>query len=310
MSSPLLSGLVAAPFTPFAKDGSVDLSRIEPICDRLAVDGIQAVFICGTTGEGTSLTDSERRLVAESWLKAARGRFKIVVHVGHLSAAASAELAAHSQCIGAAAVATAAPAFGPVSSVSQLVAQVKVAAAGAPKLPCYFYHIPAFTRLEVPMAEFLAEAAKAIPTLRGIKYTHSDFDELLRLLQFDGGRFEILSGREQMLLSALATGAKGAVGSNFNFAAELYRQIWSAFNRGDWAAARGLQLHAAELTRVLRRYGGIRAMKVVMRWRGLDCGDPRPPMLPLRPDEEAALRLDLAAWQTRGGDRNWLDLES
>src|SRR5690606_30385441 len=145
------------------------------------------------------------------------------------------------------------------------------------KLPYYYYHIPAYTRTGVSSIALLERASTLIPNLRGVKFTHDDFEEFLRLLQYHSGRYDILSVREQMLLSALALGTRGSIGSTFSFAAPLFHRLRAAYQLGDMAAARIIQGEAINLILVLRRLGGLRAMKAVMALIGLDCGQPRLP---------------------------------
>ncbi len=294
MPTPLLTGLVAAPFTPFLSDGRLNLELIPALCDHLLAHRVSAAFVCGSTGEGTSLTDAERRQVTAAWVHAARGRLKVVVHIGHLSASCARELAAHAQEVGADAISSCAPSFFPIQSIEQLVSVTAESAAGAPDLPFYFYHIPALTRMELSMVDYLHRAGPAIPSLRGVKFTHADFEEPLRLITYQNGHYEILGGREQMLLAALATGARGAIGSNFNFAAPLYHEIWSSFQNNDLPRARRLQGQAIELTLFFRRFGGLRAMKAVMAFLGLDCGPVRAPLKPLTLSEKKELEI---GWQ-------------
>src|SRR5438105_2219308 len=96
-----LNGLVAAPFTAFHPNGSLNVSAIEAQAAALARNGVNGAFICGTTGEGLSLTANERLQVTEAWMAAAPSSLRIIVHVGHPSLAESKALAAHAQKIGA-----------------------------------------------------------------------------------------------------------------------------------------------------------------------------------------------------------------
>src|SRR5512137_362417 len=108
--SRFLTGLVAAPHTPMHADGSVNLDAIEKQAARLVADGVTAAFVCGSTGEGVSLTSEERRRVAERWREAIRTRpLKLIVHTGHNSVAEAKALAAHAQESGAHAVGLMAP---------------------------------------------------------------------------------------------------------------------------------------------------------------------------------------------------------
>ena len=106
-----LNGLIAAPFTPFNQDGSLALATVPAFAALLAHNGVSGAFVCGTTGEGCSLTNAERRSVAEAWRAATPPQLALIVHVGHLSLGDARELARHAQEIGADAIATIAPGF-------------------------------------------------------------------------------------------------------------------------------------------------------------------------------------------------------
>ena len=142
----LLTGLIAAPYTPFGPDGGLALQAIPRQAELLAHNGVNGAFVCGTTGEGYSLTVDERKQVAGAWRKAAPPGLKLVVHVGHLSLADSCTLARHAQEIGADAIATIAPNFFKPAGAPELVAWCRQIAAAAPALPFYYYHMPGMTR--------------------------------------------------------------------------------------------------------------------------------------------------------------------
>lgn len=243
-----------------------------------------------------SLTDEERHAVADAWVRGVAGRFPVVVHVGHLSVTAAARLAAHAQKVGAAAIATCGPFFYPIRAIAQVVSYCRDVAAAAPALPFYYYHIPQLTHLSLSMVDLVDEAADRIPTFRGIKYTHNDLEEFARLVDHGGGVYDLAFGRDEILLQGLAAGAVSAIGSTFNFAAPHFERVRAAFARGDLRAARAHQASAAELIRILRKHGGLSAMKAAMAHAGIECGPVRPPLRSLDGAGVAALGRDLAAW--------------
>src|SRR5882672_1095540 len=106
-----LSGLIAAPFTPMNPDGSLNPSLIDKQAGALAENHVAGAFICGTTGEGPSLTIDERLQIAERWMNAAPRALRVIVHVGHQTVADSRTLAAHAERIKAHAFATIGPTF-------------------------------------------------------------------------------------------------------------------------------------------------------------------------------------------------------
>jgi N-acetylneuraminate lyase len=288
-----LTGLIAAPFTPMNADGSVNPTLIPRQAKMLADNGVSGAFICGTTGEGLSLTMAERMQIAEEWLAAAPPALKVVVHVGHTAVAESRVLAAHAEKIKATAFATIAPTFFRATNIEQLVDFCAQIAKGAPTLPFYYYHMPVMTGADLPMHDFLKAAAPRIPNLAGIKFTHENLMDYSRCLNYDGGRFNILFGRDEILLSALALGATGAVGSTYNYMAPIYLRVMEAFRLGDFETARQFQSLAINIIAVMSRRGGLAAGKAMMKIAGLDCGPVRSPLQNLSPEALESLTREL-----------------
>ena len=224
-----LTGLIAATYTPFTADGNVDLSSFDAMFGYLSRQKVDGLYVCGSTGEGVSMTGDERRRVAEAFVSVAAGEVPVIVQVGHNSLFEARDLAAHAQRCGATAVSANAPSYFKITDVTTLVDCMASVALGAPDLPFYYYHIPHLTGANISMPEFLALAEPRIPNLAGLKYTAPTIHEYQACLVSHDGRFDILWGSDEMLLPALAVGANGAVGSTYNVAAPIYRTVMQAF---------------------------------------------------------------------------------
>lgn len=272
------TGLIAATFTPMHEDGALRLDRAGPMVEFLQRSGIQAIYVVGSTGEGVSLSVHERREAAEAFVRAARGRLPVIVQVGHTSLTEARELAAHAQEIGADAVSAVPPFYFKPSSAANLADCMAQIAGGAPKLPFYYYHIPAITSVGLDLVDFIRIARTRIPTFAGIKYTAPTVHEYMACVQEAGDDLDILWGVDEMLLCGLAAGAKGAVGSTYNYAAPVYRHILDAFDRGDLDEARKWQARSVEMIRRILDAGGLSAQKAVMQLIGQDCGPTRLPL--------------------------------
>lgn len=92
-----IHGLIDAPFTPFYENGEVNYEPIEAYCQLLVRNGLQGVFINGSSGEGYMLTEDERMKLAERWMEVAPEGFKVIVHVGSTCVKSSKRLAEHAQ---------------------------------------------------------------------------------------------------------------------------------------------------------------------------------------------------------------------
>jgi N-acetylneuraminate lyase len=296
-----LTGILAATYTAMHEDGALNLGAIDRQAHSLLQNGLTGAFICGTTGEGVSLSSAERQRVAECWVSVAkcstaRSSLRIVVHVGHNSLEECKVLAAHAQRIGADAIAAMSPTYLKPSRVEDLVSFCAQVAAAAPDLPFYYYHIPSMTGIQFPALQFLQMAATRIPTLAGAKYTDDDISGLeacVRLTVPGTQPFNMIMGRDDKLLAALRVGAQGAVGSTYNWMAPLYLKMIRALDDQDIPTAETLQAQAARIAGIVGSHGGIAAGKAVMRMIGLDCGPVRLPLHDPSTQERDELRAQL-----------------
>ena len=286
-----LQGLVAATHTPFHLDGQLNLLVVEKQAEHLLRNGVNTVFIGGSTGESHSLTVAERLALTLRWSEVVRGtNLRLVVHVGSNCLSDAAALASQAQTLGAAAIAALAPSYFKPRSLDTLVACCAETAAAAPQLPFYFYDIPALTGVRFSMPEFLTVACDRVPTLTGIKFTNADLMAYQECLHAQGGRFDIPWGVDECLLAALAVGAVGGVGSSFNFAAPVYLRMIAAFAQGDLATARSEQYRAVQLIELLAGFGYMAAAKATMGFLGVDVGPARLPHANLTPERQEQLR--------------------
>lgn len=295
-ASTRLQGLVAATHTPFHADGSLNLAVVEKQATQLIADGVSHAFIGGTTGESASLTVDERLQLAVRWMEVTReSSLKVVVHVGANCLSDAAVLATQAGRLGAAAVSALAPSYFKPRDAAALVASMAQIAAAAPDLPFYYYEIPTMTGVSVAPSQFLEAAADRIPNLAGLKFTSSNLMEYQLCCAYADGAFDVPFGFDEMLLAALAFGARGAVGSTYNFAAPVYLRLMAAFERRDFEAARKEQLRTVRFIQRLASAGYMAAAKAVMSMRGIDVGPPRLPNSALSPEATAVLRADLEA---------------
>ncbi len=279
-------GLVAAPFTPMDEGGNLNLSIIPEYYNFLEKNGVAGVFINGTTGEGPSLTQKEKQLQAMAWSECLKsgGKMRIINLVGGTSYQECIENAIFSREAGVSAIAIVAPYYFKPADEMQLAEFVARVGESVPEMPVYFYHIPMLTGVNIPMIGFLKKIAEMLPNFAGIKYTPEDFMDFLLCLNYENGRFDILWGRDECLLSALVLGCRGAVGSTYNYAAPLYIALIEAFNKGNLSEARKLQQLSVDIVTLLEKYGGIATGKAFMKYAGIDCGKFRSPVKNM-PDE-------------------------
>ena len=273
-------GLIAAPFTPMDVNGEVVYDQVSVYYDFLEKNKVVGAFINGSTGEGVSLSQKEKMKLVEAWTAKSKVQksVKVITLVGGTSYKECIENAQHAAECGVDAIALLAPYYFKPAGAKQLAEFVALVAASVPQTPVYFYHIPVLSGCYVSMYDFLQEADSMIPNLAGIKYTHEDFMDFLSCINFANGKYEMMWGRDENMLSALVLGCRSGVGSTFNYAAPLYYQLIEAFDKGDLVAARNLQQMSIDMIRLLGKYGGIATGKAYMKYVGMDCGEFRSPV--------------------------------
>lgn len=290
-----LTGLVAATFTPLTPEGEINLPQIEPYINYLTTkQGVNTIFVNGTTGEGMSLSVAERKSLAKEWCAKAKGKMQVIVHVGCTSLKDSQELALDAVENAADAIAVISPSFFKPSTADALKTYLREVAAVAPTLPFYYYHLPAVTGVNVLASDVVKDIG--IPNFRGVKFSATNLMDLGQCLSHSQPSWSILYGVDEQLLAGLAMGAHGAVGSTYNYMGSHMNKLLSAFEAGDLAGARAIQFKMQEvLTFAIKLGFDVGVNKALMsEVSGLRLGPPRPPVMPCPAERAEAIAQKLS----------------
>lgn len=272
-----IKGLIAAPFTGFKEDGTIDLSAVERQQRFYKDNGISGVFACGTTGEGSALTLQEKKALFKEWAKFRGEDFAVIGFLGGTSVAECRELMKYAKECGLDAVAMTAPYYQKAANVKDLALTLAEVASAEPDLPFFYYNIPCLTHVCPPMISLLAEVDRIIPNFAGIKYTFENLMDYQLCLEFKDRKYNIMWGRDEMMLPALSIGAETFIGSTYGYNAPIYLAIMKAFKDGDIAEAARLQYKANLIITRLDKYGN-GCGKAFMKAAGLDLGPCRRPL--------------------------------
>lgn len=296
MSNYKLQGLVAAPFTPMLTNGDINIAAIPAYYALLKKNKVSGAFICGSTGEGVSLTFDEKVAIMQTWadITAMDKDFKVITLVGGTNIKECCILAQKAEEIGLFGISFTSPFYFKPANVDQLAKCCTEIAAAAPNTAFYYYHIPILTGGNFQMIDLLKAIDGKISNFAGIKYTHEDFMDYLSCLNFADRKYDMLWGRDENMLSALVLGAKGAVGSTYNYAAPLYLDLIKAYESGDFETANALQQKSIDMITLLGKYGGISVGKSYMKLIGLDCGTFRLPVRNMSAQDYENFKADVA----------------
>ena len=250
---------------------------------------MNGLYVCGSTGEGMLLTEEERRLVAETVIKHVAGRVPIIVHVGAAATPVAARLARHAREVKADAVASVPPFYFAVRQKEIEEHYRRIARAA--QIPVYVYNIPAATNVDLGAG--LMQTLFDAGLIQGLKFTSYDQLNFRQIVDACGGKLNVFSGPDQMLLPFLAMGVHGGIGTTYNLMPELYVELFEAWHAGNIERAQQLQFQADRVIPVLHRFGTLSATKAAMRLLGVECGIPRAPLLPLTDAEFELLEQEL-----------------
>jgi N-acetylneuraminate lyase len=285
----LFSGVIPALLTPFTYQDHVDTTALCDLTEYLLNSGMDGVYLCGSTGEGLLMTEEERCLVAETVIEQVGGRVPVIVHVGAPATSVSERLARHARQAGADAVASVPPFYYAVGQTEIETHYRRIAQAAG--IPLYLYNIPSATQVSLE-ARLICDLVRD-GVARGLKYTSYDQLNFREILESCGEEINVFTGPDEMLLPFLLMGAHGGIGTTYNLMPELFVELYAAWAVGELPRAQQAQYQIDRAILVIRKYGVVPAVKAAMRLRGIDCGNPRAPLLPLSAEQVERLACEL-----------------
>ncbi|KAK7866729.1 hypothetical protein R5R35_003150 [Gryllus longicercus] len=292
------SGLMAPVLTPFNddRDQTVNLDIIPEYAKYLKSIGILGVLVNGTSGEGMSMTVSERKAVTQVWAKAVKEtKQSLMVQVGGACLKDVQELAKHCEEHGVDSLLCLPDLFNKPATVDELVTYLGIVASAAPKTPLLYYHLPGYTGVNLEMSKVLAAASAKIPSFAGAKYTHTDLQEGVRCLKVNGGDISMFLGCDEILAGAFVLGFDSAIATTLNMVPDPSLKILAAIKNNSNKDARDQQIKLNELIRIMTRNGGwVATMKVAMNViTPINVGRPRPPLTALTEAQITQMKTEL-----------------
>ncbi|MGD1108847.1 MAG: 4-hydroxy-tetrahydrodipicolinate synthase [Mycobacterium sp.] len=284
-----LGTLLTAMVTPFAADGSLDTAAAAQLAQHLVDAGCDGLVVSGTTGESPTTTDAEKLKLLAAVLEAVGDRARVIAGAGTYDTAHSIKLAKASAAEGAHGLLVVTPYYSRPPQ-SGLVAHFS-AVADATELPVLLYDIP--PRSVVPIEADTIRTLAAHPNIVGIKDAKADLHGGGQIIAETGLAY--YSGDDALNLPWLAMGGIGFISVISHLAASQLRELLSAFNSGDVATARKINVSVAPLCNAMTRLGGVTMSKAGLRLQGIEVGDPRLPQMPATPEQIEALAADMRA---------------
>ena len=277
-------GVMPALVSPLDANEKINVPVLNQLLTDLLAKGADGFYLCGATGEGIAIDPEERMVLAEEAIKTVGGRKPCIVQVASGNFEDAIRLAKHAEKVGAAAISATPPLF--FSYDKDDVYNYYKKLADAVSIPMMIYYNPAAGfHINADIAAKMFE----IDNVTAIKWTSSDYYQMMRLRDLTKGEMNIINGPDEMLLMGLSAGADGGIGTTYNFMFDIIRGIYDNFMRGDLETAREYQTRAIRIISVLLSYKIIPAAKAVLEAQGYAVGNATFPMKRYSDEEKAVI---------------------
>ncbi len=273
MKKPLFTGACTALVTPFL-NGQINFPLLERLIRRQIEAGIEAIVVCGTTGESATLSDLEKLKLIASAKKYAGKDCRIIAGTGSNSTDHMVALCKAAEDAGADGLLIVSPYYN--KATPEGLVQHYSAAAAAVHLPVIVYNVPSRTGLDIPASVYAK--LSHIPNIIGVKEAKADLGKVLETRTQCPEDFYIWSGNDDLTVPILSLGGKGVISVLANVYPEMMQAMARAALDGDFDTAAELQIRFQPLLQVLFREVNPIPVKAAMKLIGFDCGDCRLPL--------------------------------
>ncbi|HKW45001.1 MAG TPA: 4-hydroxy-tetrahydrodipicolinate synthase [Candidatus Eremiobacteraceae bacterium] len=284
--------VVTAMITPMHANGAVNFQEAKRLAQWLCEHGSTGLVVCGTTGEGPTLTDDEKVRLFGTVVDAVGAYASVIANTGGNDTRTSVELTRRACAAGAHAILAVGPYYNKPPQAG--LASHFTAMADASEVPVMIYNIPGRTAVNV-LPETLARLA-AHPRIRAVKESSGDLMQIAEVVARVSGDFDVYAGDDHLALPTAAIGGCGVVSVASHVAGPQIRAMLDAFARGDNDAACELHVKLLPLVRALFAVTSPIPVKAAMRRFGFDAGSCRSPLCELTGDQERALAAAVAPW--------------
>lgn len=284
MTKPIFTGVCTALVTPFLEN-RLNTPMLRQLIRRQELAGVDALVICGTTGESAALTDAEKLELFRVSREAIPEGLPFIAGTGSNNTSHAVALSQAAQELGADALLVVSPYYNKATEDGLYRHYRHIAQAVS--IPVILYNVPSRTGLDIPVSVYkkLAE----IPNIAGVKEASSDIRKIAKIRQQCPRDFSVWCGNDDLAVPALSLGAAGLISVVSNVEPELTRAMVKAALDGDFDTASDLQCRLLPLMQALFREVNPVPVKEALKLIGLDCGSCRLPLGEASPETREAL---------------------
>ena len=277
----IFEGAGVALVTPFKANGDVNYDKLEEILEEQIAGGTDAIVICGTTGEASTMSPEEHLSVIKYGCEVVKGRIPVVAGTGSNCTREAVYMSQKAEKAGADGVLLVTPYYNKATQ-NGLIAHFTTIAE-AIKIPALLYHIPGRTGVTMK-PETIVSLCKNVPNIVGVKEASGNFSSIATMMNMADGCIDVYSGNDDQIVPLLSMGGKGVTSVLSNVAPKQTHDICQKFFDGDVKGSLQMQLDAIPLISALFSEVNPIPVKAAMNMMGKEVG---PLRLPLTEMEDA-----------------------
>ena len=286
MKKALFTGACTALVTPFL-DGKVNYPMMEQLLKRQIDAGIEAVVICGTTGESPTLSDAEKLEMFRRAKAYTGDACMIIAGTGSNDTSHAQKLSIEAMNAGADALLIVSPYYNKATPEGLLLHYSTISQ--SVHIPIIMYNVPSRTGVDIPVAVY--QKLAQLPNIAGVKEASTDITKIARIRAVCPDDFTIWSGNDDQAVAVMALGGKGVISVLSNVEPVLTQAMAKAALDGDFDTAAALQIEMLPLIEALFSEVNPIPVKAAMNLLGYNCGECRPPLTPLTKKNYDNLKL-------------------
>ena len=282
MKKCLFTGSGVAIVTPFTQNG-IDYAKLEELLEYQIKEGTDAIVICGTTGEASTMPDDEHIAVIEFAVKTVNNRLPVIAGTGSNDTNHAIRLSKRAQEVGADAILSVTPYYNKTTQRG-LYEHFKMIAENL-SIPIILYNVPSRTNLNINPST-VAQLSK-IDNIVGIK--ECNLNQVAEMINLCGDDFTVYSGDDATILPFMSLGGKGVISVMANIIPKDTHNITSKYLAGDFEGSRKLQLRVTELINALFIEVSPIPIKEAMNQMGMNVGKCRLPLVDMEESNKGIL---------------------
>ena len=290
MAQPIFTGACVALVTPMNDDYSINYDRIADLVEAQIAGGTDAICVCGTTGEASTLDAEEHDAVIKKVVDVVNKRVPVIAGTGSNDTRYGIMTSQHAQELGADALLMVTPYYNKASQLGLVKHYTKLA--DSVSLPIILYNVPSRTSTNL-LPETVAELSKH-PNIVGIKEASDNVSQITKVLPLCGDDVTVYSGSDDLIVPVMALGGKGVISVLSNIAPRLAHDIASKYLEGDIETSRKLALEYYDLCKALFCDVNPIPVKTAMNLMGMKVGPCRLPLCEMSEGPLETLKRSLA----------------